>query len=212
MTYLEYKWKLEFTEDQIKELVEYSNSIGIEFFASVWDLDSVDLMSKYCKIGKIPSALITNLELCKYAREKFSYLIVSTGMSNEKEIEECVNGCNPDVVMHTNSTYPCPVEELNLNYIHWLKDKWVGKEIGYSGHEKGLVTTLASVAMGATWVERHITLDKKLWGSDQSSSIEPEELKELVRGIREIEQATKYPKAERIEFEGELQKKKTLRG
>jgi N-acetylneuraminate synthase len=212
MTYLDYKWKLEFSEEQIKELVDFSKSNNIEFFASVWDLDSVTLMAKYTKIGKIPSALITNLELCKFARENFETLIISTGMSNEKEIEACINICNPDVIMHTNSTYPCPVEELNLNYIHWLKEKWTGKEIGYSGHEAGLVTTFAAVAMGTTWVERHITLDRTMWGSDQSSSIEPDGLIKLVKGIRDIENACKYEKGERKEFDGELAKKKSLRG
>jgi N-acetylneuraminate synthase len=208
----EYKWKLEFSEEQIKELVEYSNSLGIEFFASVWDIDSVKLMAKYTKIGKIPSALITDLELCKCARENFEFLIISTGMSNEEEIEACINGCNPDVIMHTNSTYPCPVEELNLNYIDWLKEKWTGKEIGYSGHEYGLVTTFASVAKGVTWIERHITLDRNMWGSDQSSSIEPSGLIKLVKGIRDIEKSMKYEAGPRKEFPGELAKKKTLRG
>jgi len=212
ITYLEYKWKLEFSEEEIKELVDFSKSNNIEFFASVWDLDSVKIMAKYTKIGKIPSALITNLELCKFARLNFETLIISTGMSNEKEIEECINACNPDVVMHTNSTYPCPVEELNLNYIHFLKEKWIGKEIGYSGHEYGLVTTFAAVAMGATWVERHITLNRTMWGSDQSSSIEPSGLIKLVKGIRDIEKACKYEKGERKEFDGELAKKKSLRG
>ena len=212
ITYLQYKWKLEFSEEQIKELVDFSKANNIEFFASVWDLDSVKLMAKYTKIGKIPSALITNLELCKFARDNFETLIISTGMSNEKEIEDCINVCNPDVIMHTNSTYPCPVEELNLNYIHFLKEKWIGKEIGYSGHEFGLVTTFASVAMGASWVERHITLDRTMWGSDQSSSIEPVGLIKLVKGIRDIEKACKYEKGERKEFDGELAKKKSLRG
>jgi len=212
ITYLEYKWKLEFSEEEIKELVDFSKSNNIEFFASVWDLDSVKIMAKYTKIGKIPNALITNLELCKFARLNFETLIISTGMSNEKEIEECINACNPDVVMHTNSTYPCPVEELNLNYIHFLKEKWIGKEIGYSGHEYGLVTTFAAVAMGATWVERHITLNRTMWGSDQSSSIEPSGLIKLVKGIRDIEKACKYEKGERKEFDGELAKKKSLRG
>lgn len=212
MTYLEYKWKLEFNEKHIEELVEYSNQLGITFFASVWDKDSVDLMSKYTKISKIPSALITDLELCSYAREKFDFLIISTGMSNEKEIEDCINICNPDVIMHTNSTYPCPPSELNLNYIHYLKEKWNNKEIGYSGHEYGLVTTLAAVAMGASWIERHITLDRSMWGSDQTSSIEPSGLIKLVKGIKDIDLATQYPKGPRIEFQGELSKKKSLRG
>lgn len=210
MTYLQYKWKLEFTEDQIKELVDFSKIVGIVFFASVWDIDSVDIMKKYTSITKIPSALITNLNLCKYARDNFETLIISTGMSNEEEIEKCVNLCNPDIIMHTNSTYPCPVEELNLNYIQFLKNKW-NKEIGYSGHEFGLTTTFASVPLGATWIERHITMDRNMWGSDQQSSVEPVGLFKLVKGIRDIEKSIQYPSGPRIEFKGELDKKKSLR-
>lgn len=211
MTYLEYKKRIEFSEEQLKELYEYANQIGIEFFASVWDLPSVDVMAKFTKIGKIGSASITDLELCKYAREKFDYLIVSTGMSTEEEIEKCIEVCKPDVIMHTNSTYPCPVEELNLNYIHHLKNKWSGKEIGYSGHEYGLVTTFAAVAMGATWIERHITLDRTMWGSDHSSSIEPSGVIKLVKGIRDIEKATQTPIGERVLLQGELSKRESLR-
>jgi N-acetylneuraminate synthase len=211
MTYLEYKKRIEFSEEQLKELFEYANQIGIEFFASVWDLPSVDVMAKFTKIGKIGSASITDLELCKHAREKFDYLIVSTGMSTEEEIEKCIEVCNPDVIMHTNSTYPCPVEELNLNYIHHLKNKWSGKEIGYSGHEYGLVTTFAAVAMGATWIERHITLDRSMWGSDHSSSIEPSGVIKLVKGIRDIEKATQTPIGERVLLQGELAKRDSLR-
>jgi len=211
ITYLEYKERLEFNEEQIQELICYSAHIGISFFASVWDKPSVDLMSKYTSIGKIPSALITDLELCAYARERFDTLIVSTGMSTEKEIEDCVSVASPDIIMHTNSTYPCPVEDLNLRYIEWLKAKYPGSEIGYSGHEYGLVTTFASVALGATWIERHVTLDRTMWGSDQTSSIEPAGLVKLVKGVRDIELATKYPAGPRMQFEGEEAKKKTLR-
>ncbi len=211
MTYLEYKKRIEFSEEQLKELYEYANQIGIEFFASVWDLPSVDVMAKFTKIGKIGSASITDLKLCKYAREKFDYLIVSTGMSTEEEIEKCIEVCNPDVIMHTNSTYPCPVEELNLNYIHHLKNKWNEKEIGYSGHEYGLVTTFAAVAMGATWIERHITLDRSMWGSDHSSSIEPSGVIKLVKGIRDIEKATQTQIGERVLLQGELAKRDSLR-
>ena len=209
--YIDYKWKLEFSEEQIKELVDYSKRLNIDFFASVWDIDSVKLMAKYTKIGKIPSALITDLQLCKIAREYFDFLIISTGMSNEKEIEECINICKPDVIMHTNSTYPCPIDELNLNYIIHLKNKWKDSEIGYSGHEFGLVTTFAAVALGANWIERHITLDRNMWGSDQLSSIEPVGLFKLVKGVRDIEKACKYESGPRIEFEGEQTKKKSLR-
>lgn len=188
MSYLNYKKRIEFEERQYDELYDYVKDKPIEIFSSVWDNKSVDFMSRYCSITKIPSALITDLELCKYARNKNEILIISTGMSTEEEIEKCVRACEPDVIMHTNSTYPSPVEELNLNYIKWLQDKWK-KEIGYSGHEYGLVTTFAAVAMGCSWVERHITLDRTMWGSDQTASVEPQGLIKLVKGIRDIEKA-----------------------
>jgi N-acetylneuraminate synthase len=212
MTYLEYKWKIEFSEEQIKELVEYAEQEGIEFFASVWDLDSVDLMARHTRIGKIASAMITNHELCRYARQKFDKLIISTGMSTEREIELCVQNCAPDVIMHTNSTYPCPPSDINLNYLYHLRHKWPTAEIGYSGHEFGLVTTFAAVAMGAQWVERHITLDRNMWGSDQLSSVEPIGLMKLVKGIRDIELAQQYPVGERVLFDGEREKRDSLRG
>jgi N-acetylneuraminate synthase len=211
MSYLEYKHRMEFSEEQIEELCEYSRNIGIEFFASVWDLDSVKVMAKYTKISKIGSALITDLELCRAAREAFDTLIISTGMSTEEEVQACIEACNPDVVMHTNSTYPCPTEDLNLRYIEWLQQHHPTREIGYSGHEYGLVTSYAAVAMGATWVERHVTLDRNMWGSDQSSSIEPSDLIKLVKGIRDIEKATQYEPGPRRQFEGENSKKKSLR-
>lgn len=212
MTYLEYKYRLEFSEEQIKELCEYSKSIGIEFFASVWDLDSVKVMAKYTRIAKLGSPVINNLELLKATREAFDYVIMSTGMSTEEEIEAAVEVAKPDVIMHTNSTYPCPPEDLNLRYMDHLRSKYGDKsEIGYSGHEYGLVTTFAAVAMGSTWVERHITMDREAWGSDQKASIQPDGLFKLVRGIRTIELATQYPPGPRKQFEGENFKKSTLR-
>ncbi len=212
MTYLEYKHRLEFNEEQIKELVEYSNSLEIEFFASVWDLDSVKLMAKYTNIAKLGSASINDLELCRATREAFDFVIISTGMSTEEEIDEAVNAAKPDVIMHTNSTYPCPSEDLNLRYIEHMKKKWGNNmDIGYSGHEYGLVTTYAAVVLGATWIERHVTLDRSMWGSDQSSSIEPDGLIKLVKGIRSIEKATQYEPGPRKQFEGENTKKESLR-
>lgn len=212
MTYLEYKYKIEFDEEQIKELVDYSKSLGITFFASVWDVDSAKLMAKYTKIAKLGSASINDLELCKITRELFDFVIISTGMSTEEEIEQAVKYSKPDVIMHTNSTYPCPVEDLNLRYIEYLKDKWGTKaEIGYSGHEYGLVASYAAVAMGATWIERHITLDRNMWGSDQSSSIEPDGLIKLVKGIRTIEKATQFEPGPRKQFAGENLKRDSLR-
>ena len=211
MTYLEYKKRIEFSEEQIKELCDFSKNLDITFFASVWDVDSAKLMAKYTNIAKLGSASITDSELCRVTRELFDFVIISTGMSTEEEIEQAVKDAKPDVIMHTNSTYPCPVEELNLKYIHHLKKKYPSKEIGYSGHEKGLICTYASVALGATWIERHVTLDKTMWGSDQESSIDPSELFELVKGIKEINLATQYEEGPRKQFEGENFKKKSLR-
>jgi N-acetylneuraminate synthase len=117
-------------------------------------------------------------------------MIVSTGMSTEEEVVRCMDAIQPDIVMHTNSSYPSNVGELRLEYITWLKDKYGhNTDIGYSGHEYGLTTTMAAVTLGATWVERHITLDRTNWGSDQESSVEPSGLMKLVKGIRDIERA-----------------------
>lgn len=211
MSYLEYKHKIEFNESQIQELYRYAKEIDIELFASVWDIPSCRLMAKYTTIGKIGSALITNIELCKLARKLFKTLIISCGMSTESEIENCVTACDPDVIMHSNSTYPCPVQDLNLNYIKWLQKKYPHKVVGYSGHEFGCVTTYAAAAMGAKFIERHVTLDRNLFGSDQKSSVMPVGIFKLAKGIRAIEQATKYKPQKRILFEGELKKRKSLR-
>jgi N-acetylneuraminate synthase len=212
MTYLQYKEHIEFNEDQIKDLFNYAKEIDTEFFASVWDIPSVDLMCKYTNIGKIPSALITDLELCKYARSKFSLFMISTGMSTEEEIERCIEACNPDIIMHTNSCYPAPYEELNLKYILWLKNKYPDKKIYWSGHEYGLTTTFAAVGMGVDGFERHICLSHNDWGSDQSSSVEIiPGLFKLVKGVRDIEKAMSYDVGPRILFDNELKKKTTLR-
>ena len=212
MSYLEYKYRMEFDEKQIKELCDYSKHIGIVFFASVWDVDSAKLMAKYTNIAKLGSASITDTKLCQVTRELFDTVIISTGMSTEEEIDEAVKNSKPDVIMHTNSTYPCPVEDLNLRYIEHMKKKWGDKmDIGYSGHEYGLVTSFAAVAMGANWIERHVTLDRGMWGSDQKSSIEPSGLIKLVKGIRDINNACQYEPGPRKQFSKENVKKKSLR-
>jgi N-acetylneuraminate synthase len=132
-------------------------------------------------------------------------------MSTEEEIVKCVEACNPDIIMHTNSSYPSKVEELNLCYIHHLKEKYPSKDIGYSGHEFGLVTTFAAVALGSTWVERHVTLSRTMWGSDQLASVEPIGLMKLVNGIRNIE-ASLGEKGPRKLLGSELEKRISLRG
>ena len=209
MKYIDYKKKIEFEKAEYDEIFKYCGDKGIGCFASVWDNDSVDFMKQYGDITKIPSALITDLDLCKNARKEFDKLIISTGMSEEKEIYDCIHACSPDVIMHTNSTYPSPVGELNLSYINWLKDHW-DADIGYSGHEYGLATTFAAVAMGCSWVERHLTLDRTMWGSDHLASVEPQGFMKLVKGIRDIEKSlgTGGP---RTCLGGELEKRKSLR-
>lgn len=211
MPYIDYKKKIEFEKEEYDELVSYSKSKGIECFASVWDLPSVEFMKQYANIGKIPSALITDLELCKASREAFDILIISTGMSTEEEIEKCVEACSPDIIMHTNSAYPSKYEELNLKYISHLESKYPNAEIGYSGHEYGLVSTFAAVALGATWVERHITLDRTMWGSDQLASVEPIGLIKLVKGIKTVEDSLGESGPRKVQG-SELSKRKSLRG
>ena len=211
MTYIEYKHKIEFGKKEFDEIDKYCKLIGIDWFASVWDIDSVDFMSEYTNIGKIPSALITSDELLKYSREKFDTLLISTGMSTEEEIEKAISICSPEVVFHTNSSYPSKIEELNLNYINHIKEKYPNVEPGYSGHEFGLVTTFATVPMGVKWVERHITLDRTLWGSDQMASVEPHGLIKLVKGIRDIEKSLGYSGPRKV-LGSELSKRKSLRG
>ena len=211
MTYLEYKHRMEFNKDEYDVIDAYCKEKGIKWFASVWDEDSIDFMSKYTHIMKIPSALITQDNLLYHARERSKYLMISTGMSDEEEIEHAVKVSNPDLIFHTNSAYPSPIEDLNLNYILWLKEKYTDREIGYSGHEFGLIPTYASVVIGATWVERHITLERTMWGSDHMASVEPHGLIKLVKDIRSIEKSmgTKSP---REVFDSELEKRQTLRG
>jgi N-acetylneuraminate synthase len=225
-TYLQYKVDSELSLEQYKEIDAYCESKGIKWFASVWDKNSVDFMRKFETLlpngkwgvmTKIPSALINNLELIEYARENSDFLIISTGMSTQKQIDTAIEVCRPDVVMHTNSTYPSPISELNLDYITYLKHisqaKEFGREfeIGYSGHEFGLTTTVAAYMLGAQWIERHITLDRSLWGSDQIASVEPQGLIKLVKSIRDIELARGGYGPREI-LKSELEKLKSLRG
>jgi len=211
MRYIDYKKKIEFGQKEYEEIFLYAKQKNIACFASVWDLDSVEFMKKLTNIAKIPSALITDLELCRKARDTFETLIISTGMSTEEEIKNCISECNPDVVMHTNSTYPTPISDLNLRYIGWLKERNPGREIGYSGHEYGLVPTFAAAALGCSWIERHITLDRTMWGSDHLSSVEPIGLMKLVKGIRDVESSLGTGGPREV-CSSEKEKRKSLRG
>jgi N-acetylneuraminate synthase len=210
MTYLEYKKKIEFNKKDYSQIDEYCKG-KIKWFASVWDVISCNFMRNFCTVGKIPSCLITDVELCMFARNCFETLIISTGMSSEKQIENCIKVCNPDIILHTISAYPSHVSELNLNYILHLKDKYPNKKIGYSGHEFGLTTTFAAATLGAEYIERHITLDRTMWGSDQMASVEPHGLIKLVKGIRDIELSLGKGGDRKI-LESEKIKLKHLRG
>jgi len=191
MSYLDYRYKVEFNREQYLELGEHANKCNLEIFASPWDIESVDFLTSIDhKAIKIASASLTDLELLKKVRETRKLIIASTGMSTMSEITSAMGVLGDDnlVLCHATSAYPCSVNELNLKMIHTLQSKF-GVPVGYSGHEVGLATTLAAVAMGAVFIERHITLDRTLWGSDQAASVEPVGFAKLVRDIRSIELA-----------------------
>lgn len=188
MTYMDYKYKMEFNLEEYQQIDCFCQNNNIRWFASVWDLDSAEFMTQFTDIVKIPSALITHKGLLKYCRDNFRTVIISTGMSEEKEVSEAIDICNPSVVMHCCADYPAKSEDLNLLYMKYLRQHY-GRRIGYSGHEEGLTTTFAAVAMGAEWIERHITLDHSMWGSDQRASIDPIGMIKLIKGIRDIESA-----------------------
>ncbi len=189
MKYIEYRQRLEFDAEQYRELFIYAAGRGIGAFASVWDTESAVFMTGLSReLVKVPSALIKDYALIRTCRERFEKFIVSTGMCAESDIRNTITVGHPDVLMHTCSAYPAKIEDLNLEHIRYMLDLYPCA-IGYSGHEFGLVTTFAAVAMGATWIERHITLDRLMWGSDQLASVEPAGLIKLVKGIRDIEEA-----------------------
>lgn len=211
MTYLEYRHKVEFTFEEYVEIDGYCKERGVLWTASCWDLESVDFMGKFKpSFFKAASASLTDIELLK-AMKSYGPLIISTGMSTWEEIEYAISQIGTDnlLVAHSTSAYPCPVEELNLNMIHTLKQKYPELPVGYSGHETGLATTWAAVGMGATFIERHITLDRAMWGSDQAASVEPGGLMRLVANIRDIETA-KGDGVKKV-YDSELKPKAKLR-
>lgn len=218
MTYLDYKIKMEFGKAEFDKINKYCKEKGISWFASVWDKDSVDFMSNYTtsfkgvnqKVMKIPSAHVTNNELLEYARKKSDILMISTGMSTEIQIESAFLIGKPDILFHTNSSYPTNVKDLNMSYIKHLKEKYPNTMVGYSGHEYGLTTSMASIYLGAEIIERHVTLDKSMWGSDQMASVEPHGMIKLIKGIRELEIALGTDENRTI-GEEEMVKLKSLR-
>lgn len=190
MTYIEYRHKVEFGYDEYRQIDEYCREIGIDWFASPWDNESVEFLMAFNPVAfKVASACLTDDELLTAMRASGRTVILSSGMSTPAQIRHAVErvGSQQTVLLHATSTYPAPAEQLNLRMINTLSEEYPNVPIGYSGHEVGLQTTLCAVALGACVVERHITLDRAMWGSDQSASVEPEGMRRLVRDIRVLE-------------------------
>jgi sialic acid synthase SpsE len=191
MTYFEYKKRIEFEQKEFEQIDAYAKKIGIDWFASPWDVPSVDFLESFnVPCQKIASACLTDSELLTAINKTKTTTILSTGMSSMQEIDKAVSLLSgvPLAIAQATSTYPAEASELNLRAIQTFAEKY-NVPVGYSGHERGLQVTIAAVALGATFIERHITLDRSMWGTDHSASLEPEGLKKLVRDIRIIELA-----------------------
>jgi len=191
ISYLDYRRKVEFSEAQYRQIEVHCKQKGLDWFVSVWDDESVNFMEAFdTPCYKVPSACLTDHNLLEQLRKTGKPIILSTGMSTMEQIKAAVEVLGVDNLMltHTTSTYPCEPEELNLRMIDTLRQAFP-VPVGYSGHEVGLVISAVAVALGACLVERHITLDRAMWGSDQAASVEPGGLQRLVKYIRVTEQA-----------------------
>ncbi len=198
------KEALEFDEEEYKEINLYCKKIGIMWSASAWDLNSLDFLMKFdLPFIKIASAMLTDKDLLIAHAKTNKPLIISSGMSTETQIEKAVELLNPNklALLHCTSTYPAKTKQLNLSYIKNLMNKY-NFPIGYSGHEVGLSTTLCAVALGAKVIERHVTLDRSMWGSDQSASVEMQGFSKLIRDIRNFEEA--YGDGNKVVYDDEL--------
>ncbi len=213
-TQREQKEGLEFGKKEYDEIDKYCLEKHIDWYASAWDIDSQKFLQQYnCKYNKIASAMLTNDELIEEVAKEGKYTFIATGMSTFEEINHAVErfekySC-PYELMHCNSTYPMPLEDANLKLIKVLADIYKCK-VGYSGHEEGTLVSTCAVAAGATSIERHITLDKTMYGSDQKASIEPYELCQLVKNIRSTE--TIMGSGKKVLTAAEEEVKKKLRG
>ncbi len=209
------KLGIEFEKKDYDEIDKYCKEIDILWFASAWDLDSLNFLKKYnCKFNKIASAMIIDLNFLESVSNEKKHTFISTGMSSIKDIEKAIeifkkNKCSFEL-MHCVSTYPMKPEDANLKTINGLKNKF-NCDVGYSGHENGLAISYAAASLGITSLERHITVDRTLYGSDQAASIEISGFAEMISGIRKIEKALGKEKVGFItEEEKEIAKK--LRG
>jgi N-acetylneuraminate synthase len=191
LSYLDYRRKVEFSREDYTEIDRYCKAHGIAWFASVWDNPSVDFLEAFDPICyKVPSASLTDASLLAHLRKTGRPIILSTGMSTSEQIRTAVSQLDTTrlLLTHVTSAYPCEPDELNLNMIVTLRREYPCP-VGYSGHEVGLIPTVAAVSLGACLVERHITLDRANWGSDQAASVEPGGFERLVRYIRVVEAA-----------------------
>lgn len=212
MSYIEYRHKMEFNKEQFEEIVDYCNEKNILWFASCWDEEAVDFIESFNpKLYKIASACLTDVNLLLKHRMLKKPTILSTGMSTMEEIETAVDVLSQEnlLIAHSTSTYPCKLEELNLNMIKTLQKKYPNIPIGYSGHEVGLAPSWAAVALGASFVERHITLDRAMWGTDQAASVEIMGFYRLISNIRDIEKS--MGDGIKKVYDSELSSKKKLR-
>lgn len=191
ISYLDYRYKVEFNKEQYMEIDRYCREVGVTWFSSVWDIPSVDFLEMFNPVCyKIPSAQLTDHDLLRKIRSLGKPVILSTGMSTMEQIREAVDVVGTDhlLITHTTSAYPCEPEELNLRAIQTLRDTFP-VPIGYSGHEVGLIPSVIATALGACLIERHITLDRAMWGTDQAASVEPGGIERLVKYLRVTEQA-----------------------
>ena len=211
LTNRDLKYGLEFGFEQYQAIDEYCKSHNILWFASSWDEASVDFIEQFDPpCYKIASASLTDDNLLRYHRRYGRPIILSTGMSTLEQIDHAVEVLGSDdlILMHCTSTYPSKLEELNLRAIQTLKERY-DVPVGYSGHEVGLPTSVAAAVLGACMIERHITLDRAMWGSDQAASVEPHGFARLVRDIRAIE--TGMGDGEKRVHESEIPVMKKLR-
>ena len=202
---------LEFGKEEYDIIDAYCKSAGIEWFASAWDLKSQKVLKQYdCKYNKVASALLTYRELLEDIASEKKHTFISTGMSTLEQIDKAVKifedaGCSYEL-MHCNSTYPMPIEDANLNVMHTLQKRY-GRNVGYSGHESGIIISCAAVAIGASSLERHITLDRAMYGSDQSASLEITGLIRMLDYARDISKAMGSPEKRVMETEVSIAEK-----
>ena len=214
MSYLDYKYKIEFGSEEYDLIDRYCQIKPVDWAASVWDIDSLNFLMRYdIPFIKIASALITNNELLEECVKTNKQIIMSTGMSTLEEVDNAFNilskSTKKPIVMHTNSSYPTPREELNLSLIPFYKERY-NCTVGYSGHEPDLEPTVIAVSLGAQIIERHITLSHELWGTDQKSSLEVMGMDQLRK--RCIDVKDMFGSNDKKVTESEVSIRKKLRG